>query len=52
MGKGFATNDTMPFTEHYDPDTGFAEGVPQFSWTAAHVLMWAMEDADEELVWI
>lgn len=52
MGKGFATNDTTPFTEHYDPDTGFAEGVPQFSWTAAHVLMWAMEDADEELVWI
>lgn len=52
VGKGFATNDTTPFTEHYDPDTGAAEGVPQFSWTAAHVLMWAMEDADEELVWI
>ena len=24
---------------------GEAEGVPQFSWTAAHALMWVMEDA-------
>ena len=45
-GNSFVFNDTTPFSEHYDPDTGVAQGIPHFSWTAAHVLMWAMEVVD------
>jgi len=31
---------------------GVAQGIPHFSWTAAHVLMWAMEVVDPWATWI
>ena len=43
VGKGFKVNDTTPLNEHYNPNTGAAIGAQQFSWTAAHLLMWASE---------
>ena len=43
VGKGFGANDTTPLNEHYNPDTGNPIGATQFSWTAAHSLMWAFE---------
>ena len=45
-GKGFAAGDTTPFNEHYNPNTGQPIGAQQFSWTAAHSLMWAFEGRD------
>lgn len=31
---------------------GVAQGIPHFSWTAAHVLMWAKEVVDPWATWI
>eukprot|EP00931_Biecheleriopsis_adriatica_P101701 TRINITY_DN76786_c0_g1_i1.p1 TRINITY_DN76786_c0_g1~~TRINITY_DN76786_c0_g1_i1.p1 ORF type:complete len:722 (+),score=150.56 TRINITY_DN76786_c0_g1_i1:36-2168(+) len=45
VGKGFAANDTTPLNEHYDAETGEPLGATHFGWTAAHTLMWAMEEA-------
>ena len=42
-GQGFQANDTTPLNEHYNPNTGQPIGAKQFSWTAAHSLMWAFE---------
>jgi neutral trehalase len=43
VGQGFGANDTTPLNEHYDAQTGKPIGTQHFSWTAAHVLMWAQE---------
>ena len=43
VGKGFKAGDTTPLNEHYNPNTGEPIGAQQFSWTAAHSLMWAFE---------
>lgn len=42
-GAGFQAGDVTPLNEHYNPNTGQAIGAKQFSWTAAHSLMWAFE---------
>ncbi|CAJ1406111.1 unnamed protein product [Effrenium voratum] len=52
LGKGFTANDTTPLNEHYDPETGVPGGVTHFSWTAAHVLMWALEEDPEQAIWV
>ena len=44
VGSGFGLNDTVPLNEHYDAQTGKALGSTHFSWTAAHVLMWSLEE--------
>ena len=44
VGSGFKLNDTVPLNEHYDAQTGKALGTTHFSWTAAHVLMWSLEE--------
>ena len=43
VGQGFPAGDTTPLNEHYDAQTGQPLGAKQFSWTAAHALMWAYE---------
>lgn len=47
-GQGFGANDTVPFNEHYNPETGRPIGAQHFSWTAAHVLMWTGEEFDKQ----
>lgn len=46
-GKGFHAKDTTPLNEHYDPDTGEPLGATHFSWSAAHSLLWVLEDAPQ-----
>jgi hypothetical protein len=36
-------NDTTPIGEYYNPLTGERLGSTHFSWSAAHILMWAAE---------
>ena len=44
-GRGMWHGDTTPLHEYYDPMTGSPHGSAHFSWSAAHVLMWAAEGA-------
>jgi hypothetical protein len=50
VGHGFQPGDTSPLNECYDPLTGIGLRVEQFSWTAAHLLMWAQEARQQELL--
>ena len=40
-GAGLKRNDTTPIGERYNPDDGEIIGATHFSWSAAHLLMWA-----------
>ena len=42
-GSGMRHGDVTPIHEYYDPITGGQLGSPHFSWSAAHILMWAAE---------
>ena len=40
-GSGMQYGDVTPLHEYYNPITGEQLGSPHFSWSAAHILMWA-----------
>jgi len=48
VGVGFRAPDTTPLNEHYDAETGEPLGATHFSWTAAHTLMWLLDNHDAQ----
>ena len=42
-GQGMRAGDQTPFGEYYNPITGERYGSRHFSWTSAHILLWAAE---------
>jgi hypothetical protein len=42
-GAGMRHGDVTPLHEYYNPISGSPLGSPHFSWSAAHILMWAAE---------